>query len=121
MAVIEGEVVRVPTRAELQFEGWYVPGDFVSDGCTWLRDRLFGLRITAACRLHDFQRRYAIVGARDADAIMRRYWLELGVHPVIAWPLWALARIGSLVFRRTWPLPPRWRLYAKPAPALEVS
>jgi hypothetical protein len=102
--------------SQTMFEGWRAPPDFVSDGCTFLRDRIFHVDIKDACRLHDFLRRYRIVSAARADAILRRHWIALGVPSWAAWPLWALVRAGSLWFTRTQPLPARWAEYAYQAP-----
>lgn len=98
--------------AAVSFEGWSVPDDFPSDGCTFVRERLFGVVITPACRLHDFQRRYKIVPRGKADGILRRHWISLGLSPWAAWPLWAFVRLATGVFKRSYALPAKWRAYA---------
>lgn len=96
----------------IQFDGWRVPDDFISDGCTLARDGRRN-RYRPACVLHDFLRRHAIVPASDADEILRRHMLALGASRVLAWVYWLGARVTAKIFPRTQPLPLRWVSFQK--------
>jgi hypothetical protein len=94
----------------IEFEGWRVPTNFVSDGCTLAKDG----RWSDACIMHDFLRRHAIVSKREADAIFYRHLLHLGAGRIRAALYWIGVRITAPFATRTYKLPPEWAEYAKP-------
>lgn len=120
-----------PTWDEVLFRGFAVPKEFRSDGCTWAPDRLFGVDLTPACRLHDFLLTYEIVPDRDANNIFRDHLKSLGERwiPKTSFTrkfrrqLWAIpVQVYYLIVRLWWlqpfghrrrPLPAQWRDYAR--------
>jgi hypothetical protein len=97
----------------IEFEGWRVPTNFVSDGCTGVSDGKAN-KYAPACVLHDFLRRHAIVSKRAADAIFYRNLLNLGAGRIRASLYWIGVRITAPFATRTYKLPPEWAEYAKP-------
>ena len=55
-----------------EFEGWRVPPEFVSDGCTWAPDKLLRVDLKPACVWHDWARRQLVpftdMTIEEADA-----------------------------------------------------
>lgn len=102
------------------FDGWRIPPDFRSDGCTLAPDRLFGIDLRPACRMHDFHRVYLVhdryMTVQQADWIFRRHLIALGCPPIIARLYWLAVKIARPWFMAGKPLPDRWAEYAHRKP-----
>lgn len=107
------------------FEGYAVPTDFVSDGCTYAPDKwpkikltrpfFSWINLTPACVLHDFQRRHGPdlgISVGEADRRMRRFLKYLGAG-WIAQVYYFVVKQTRFHYRNTLSLPERWRIFLK--------
>lgn len=102
-----------------RYKGWLVPNDFESDGCTMPKFLHRLLRAERwddnACRLHDFQRRYAIVKPKFADQLLAEQVMNM--YPdefkfkIYGYIVYLVVRIMYPWYKKTLPLPYGWRDY----------
>lgn len=110
----------------ISIDGWKVPPEFRSDGCTCAPDRLFGVDLRPACIWHDWARRHLVhhgmMTVKMADARLHRFLVELlsrtgqlnAVTRMIARLYWLVAKVLRSRFRATQTVPTRaWDSYLK--------
>ena len=100
----------------IEFDGFKVPPDFESDGCTvpfFLRPLY--RRYTDACRWHDWARRHLVhyerLTVQEADAAFYRFLRKLGAWPVFARITWFFVKRTRDHYSHTLPVPRKWVCY----------
>lgn len=103
----------------ITFEGWSVPDDFDSDGCTFAPDRWFNVDLKPACIMHDFQRKYAVYygePVQDVDKRFKRHLRSLGAPRFLGHLFWLVVKLARRWYSTTKPVPkPEWLEYLKRA------
>lgn len=102
----------------ITFEGWSVPVDFDSDGCTFAPDTWFGVNLKPACVMHDFQRKhvvyYGALTVQEADKLFKRHLRALGAPRLLSHLYWLAVKLARSKFSTTKPMPTTaWNQYLK--------
>lgn len=107
---------------QVNFEGWRVPPDFKSDGCTFpgplalFKGVMQAAEYKPACILHDWHRNHVTfygMTMAEADAIFRRYLKHMGAPSWKATIYWGATKLGRVFYRNSSPVPERWMYYVE--------
>lgn len=90
-----------------EFEGWRVPPEFVSDGCTWAPDKLLRVDLKPACVWHDWARRQLVpftdMTIEEADAHFYRYLIKQGLWRPVGRVYWNMVKFARRFYKSRMP------------------